>query len=127
VGWSSPGLAGERHVENLRSNRAKVVDDQSSWGGNRACRGLGRDQRVNTAEPTKGQARRTEISDRRMGHSRRKANRCWMSARGEELKMGQHATLPPGAEDKCTVDAAVPRVGVGSRKAADHREAFPGL
>jgi hypothetical protein len=68
MGWSSPGLAGEKHAENLRSNRAKVVDGRSR-GWNRVYRELGENQRVGTAELTKGRARRTGISDRRMGHS----------------------------------------------------------
>jgi hypothetical protein len=40
--------------------------------------------------------------------------------------MGQDVTRPLGAADRCKVAAAVPTVGVECRKAADHRQAFPG-
>jgi hypothetical protein len=49
-----------------------------------------------------------------------------MSVR-EELKMGQDVTRSPEAEDRCKVAAAVPTVEFESRKAAGHRQAFPGL
>jgi hypothetical protein len=72
-------------------------------------------------EPTKGQARKTETSDRRMGHSRRKTDRHWMSA-GEELKMGgQDVTRPPEAGDRHKAVAVVSTFEVESHKVADHR------
>lgn len=118
MGWSSPGLAVQRHAENLRSNRARVVGDRNSRGWNRSYRGFGKNPRLDT-EPTKGQVRRTETSDRRTCHSRRK--RYWMGA-GEELKVGgQDVLRPPGVEDRRKAAAAVSTFEVESRKVADHR------
>lgn len=114
MGWSSPGLVGHRHAENLRSIRAKVGGDRSSRGWNRLYREFGRNPWLDT-EPTKGQVT-TETSDRRMCHSREK-----MGA-GEELTTGgQDVTRPPGVEDSRKVAAAVSTFEVESRKVADHR------
>lgn len=118
MGWSSPGLAGQRHSENLRGN---VVDGRNSRRGwKRAYREVGQNLRVYT-EPTKGRVWRIAISDRRMGHSRRKTRRRWKSAR-DELKMGgRDVTRSLGVEDRRRVAVAVvATVEVGSRIVADH-------
>lgn len=125
MGWSSPRLAGQTHSENLRGN---VVDGRNSRRGwKRAYREVGQNRQVDT-EPTEGRVWRIAISDRRMGHSRRKTKRYWKSAR-EELKMGdREVTRFLGAEDRRRVAAAVvATVEVESRMVAGHREAYRGL
>ena len=70
--------------------------------------------------------RRIAISDRRMGHGRRKTKRYWKSAR-EELKGGRRVACSLGAEeDRCRVAAAVATFEAESRRAADHLQAYPG-
>lgn len=125
MGWSSPGLAGQRHSENLGGN---VVDGRNSRRGwKRAYREVGQNRQVGT-ELTKGRVWRIATSDRRMGHSRRKTKRYWKSAH-EELKMGgRDVTRSLGAGDRRSVAAAVvATVDIGSRMVGDHREAYPGL
>jgi hypothetical protein len=125
MGWSSPGLAGQRDAENLRGNF--VHGRNSRWGWKRAYREVGRDRQLDTA-PAKGRVWRIAICGHRMGHSRRKTKRYWMSAR-EELKMrGRDATRSLGTGDRRRVVAAVvATVDIESRMVADHLQAYPGV
>ena len=125
MGWSSPRLAGRKDAESLRGN---VVDGRNSRRGwKMAYKEVGQNRQVDT-EPTEGRVWRIAISDRRMGHSRRKTKRYWKSAH-EELKMGgREVTRSLGVEDRRRVAAAVvATVEVESRMVADHRQAYPGL
>jgi hypothetical protein len=122
MGWSSPGLAGPTHSENLRGNVVDGLNSRRGW--KRAYRKVGQNRQVDT-EPTKGRVWRIATSGRRMGHSRRKTKRYWKSARGELKMGGRYVTRSLGAEDRRSVAAAVvATVDIESRMVGDHREAY---